>query len=96
MIFSKKYNLQYKIVGKGKKKLILIHGFLENMEMWNFILSNLVEKHQVLVVDLIGHGKSKDLEMTSSLDYLADEFLEIIYKEKLRGVVLFVIQWAVI
>ena len=53
-------DIYYKTAGKGKN-IVLIHGFLENHKMWNYLVDQLKATHNVLVLDLLGHGKSDGL-----------------------------------
>jgi len=53
-------NIYYKNTGKGRN-IVLVHGFLENHKMWNYLVDQLKETHNVLVMDLLGHGKSDGL-----------------------------------
>lgn len=50
-------NIQYHAVlkGTGPKKMICFHGFAENLSTWESIR---FEDYQMILVDLIGHGKS--------------------------------------
>lgn len=60
-----KYNyrttdIYYKKRGEGKA-VILVHGFLENHKMWDGLVEKLKENHEVIVLDLLGHGDSDGL-----------------------------------
>ena len=44
--------------GKGSP-IILLHGFLENSTMWDSLIPFLIKNHQVVSIDLLGHGKSE-------------------------------------
>ncbi len=56
----KKTDIYYKIRGEGKP-VILVHGFLENHKMWDGLVEQLKDNHRVIVLDLLGHGKSDGL-----------------------------------
>ena len=47
-----------KLVGTGKKTIILAHGFGCNQNMWRFILPFLEKNYQVLLFDYVGSGNS--------------------------------------
>ncbi|MFI8378375.1 alpha/beta fold hydrolase [Leeuwenhoekiella sp. NPDC079379] len=49
--------LNYTDVGNGEV-LCLLHGFLENKEIWNPFIGKLSKKHRVITIDLAGHGES--------------------------------------
>ncbi len=49
--------LHYRVQGNGPW-IILLHGFLESIEIWNDLANQLSDKFSVLMVDLPGHGRS--------------------------------------
>lgn len=49
--------LYYRVQGNGPW-VILLHGFLESIEIWNEMATDLSGKFTVLMVDLPGHGRS--------------------------------------
>lgn len=70
-------NLNWKIVGhKNNPKIVLIHGWATNSNVWDPIVSFLKHKYCLYIVDLPGYGKSPVLE-TTSIDIIS----ELIYKE---------------
>jgi len=56
----KNVQIRYTSTGKGST-LVLLHGFLENLTMWNNITPELAKKNRVITIDLLGHGKSGNL-----------------------------------
>ena len=49
-------NIKYHIEVKGQgKPIICLHGFSENISTWKFIQ---LQGYQLILIDLIGHGKS--------------------------------------
>lgn len=60
--------LHYRVQGSGPW-VVLIHGFIESIEIWNELAAVLAEKFSVLMVDLPGHGRSglNDEEQTIPL-----------------------------
>jgi len=55
----KKTNVHFTVSGKGSA-VVLLHGFLENGTMWGEIASVLSEKHKIICIDLLGHGKTEN------------------------------------
>ena len=51
------YSLHYRIIGTGPP-LVLIHGYGVSGRIWQPTLRYLAQQHQVLAVDLPGHGYS--------------------------------------
>src|SRR3989442_15980001 len=54
-------NLYYETHGTGRP-LILLHGGLGSGEMFGPVLPLLAERHQVVTVDLQGHGRTADID----------------------------------
>jgi pimeloyl-ACP methyl ester carboxylesterase len=46
--------------GKGPV-VVLLHGFLEDLTMWDELAPLLSEGHRVIRIDLLGHGKTESL-----------------------------------
>ncbi|WP_028377343.1 alpha/beta fold hydrolase [Leeuwenhoekiella sp. MAR_2009_132] len=53
----KSERLNYTDNGNGEN-LCLLHGFLENKEIWDPFLTKLTEHYRVISIDLPGHGES--------------------------------------
>lgn len=51
--------------------VILLHGFLENQEMWDFIAPQLAAQYRVITIDLLGHGNSKCIGYVHTMDDFA-------------------------
>lgn len=49
--------INFKIEGKGTP-VLLIHGFSDNLNYWNYIAENLKRYFTVIRIDLRGHGKT--------------------------------------
>lgn len=64
------------VFGEGKP-LLLIHGFLEKGDMWEFLLPRL-EGRTVIIPDLPGHGESDLLEEDATLELYASVCLDIL------------------
>ncbi len=61
--------LNYRIVGNGYSVLFL-HGFLEDRSMWSF-LTNKLPHHQLILIDLPGHGGSMNSQRVNSIPEMA-------------------------
>ena len=64
-------NLHYKKEGTGEA-LVLIHGFLENLSMWDEMAVELSKTNQVIRIDLPGFGKSDCIEDIYSMALFAE------------------------
>jgi pimeloyl-ACP methyl ester carboxylesterase len=69
--------LYYEIHGKGKP-LVLLHGGLGAIEMFGPVLPELADHHQVIGVDLQGHGRTADIDRPLSLHFMADDIAALI------------------
>jgi pimeloyl-ACP methyl ester carboxylesterase len=65
-------NLYYEIHGSGRP-LILLHGGLGSGEMFGPVLPMLAERHQVIAVDLQGHGRTADIDRPIDVRLMADD-----------------------
>ena len=59
-LLYKNATLHYTDHGKGPA-LVLLHGFLEDLSMWNRIVKPLAKSHRIICLDLMGHGKTDNL-----------------------------------
>jgi pimeloyl-ACP methyl ester carboxylesterase len=70
-------NLYYETHGTGRP-LILLHGGLGSGEMFGPILPTLSEQHQVIAVDLQGHGRTADIARPIDIRVMADDIAALI------------------
>ena len=63
--------LYYEVQGKGEP-LVLLHGGLGAGQMFAPILPELSRNHQVIAVDLQGHGHTADIDRPLTLENMAD------------------------
>ena len=64
-------NIHYKTEGSGEA-VVLLHGFLENLSMWDEIALELSKFQQVVRFDFPGFGNSEELEDDYSMGDLAN------------------------
>ena len=65
-------NLYYETHGRGRP-LILLHGGLGSSEMFGPVRPLLAERHQVVAVDLQGHGRTADIDRPIDVRLMADD-----------------------
>jgi pimeloyl-ACP methyl ester carboxylesterase len=70
-------NLYFETHGTGSP-LILLHGGLMSGEMFAPILPALTEQHQVILVDLQGHGRTADIDRPIDPALMADDIAALI------------------
>jgi pimeloyl-ACP methyl ester carboxylesterase len=69
--------LYYETHGIGRP-LILLHGGLGSGEMFGAILPTLTARHQVIAVDLQGHGRTADIDRPIDIRLMADDIAALI------------------
>lgn len=70
-------NLYYEVHGTGEP-LIMLHGGFGTFEMFAALSPALIEKHQVIGVDLYGHGRTAITDRTLRFDSMADDIAGLI------------------
>src|SRR5207245_1536403 len=70
--------LYYEIHGTGRP-LVLLHGGLLTIDfMFGAMLPTLAARHQVIAIELQGHGRTADTDRTMSFDQLADDIVALL------------------
>jgi len=62
--------IRFKDEGKGLV-VVLLHGYLESLEIWSEFSAELAEHCRVVSIDLPGHGKSGVIEKVHTMELLA-------------------------
>jgi pimeloyl-ACP methyl ester carboxylesterase len=70
-------NLYYETHGSGRP-LILLHGGLGSGEMFGPVLPLLAKRHQVVAVDLQGHGRTADIDRPIDIRLMAGDISALI------------------
>jgi pimeloyl-ACP methyl ester carboxylesterase len=70
-------NLYFETHGEGRP-LILLHGGLMSGEMFGPTLPLLAERHQVVAVDLQGHGRTADIDRPIDVRLMAGDIAALI------------------
>src|SRR5713226_7622778 len=70
-------NLYYETHGSGRP-LILLHGGLGSGEMFEPVVPQLAESHQVVTVDLQGHGRTADIDRPLDAVLMAGDIAALI------------------
>ena len=80
--------IHYSVQGKGEPALVFIHCWSCDRHLWENQLSAFAKKHQVVTIDLPGHGESGQQRQTWSVEGFADDVNTVITKLNLKRVVL--------
>jgi pimeloyl-ACP methyl ester carboxylesterase len=83
----KNVKINYTSQGKGIA-VVLLHGFLENLNMWRDISKELSIKYRVISIDLLGHGKTDNLGYVHTMEEQAKMVKFILNHLKLRKYIL--------
>ncbi|MFV5686647.1 alpha/beta fold hydrolase [Flavobacterium sp. GB2R13] len=82
-ILFKNTNISYSDTGKGNA-IILLHGFLENKEMWGFYIPEFAKKNRVITIDLLGHGETECLSYVQTMEDNADAVHAVLSELRIR------------
>ncbi len=70
MLTYKETPIFYSDTGNGNP-VVLLHGFLESVNMWNTVVKELSPKNRIVCIDLLGHGKSGCLGYIHTMEEMA-------------------------
>lgn len=76
--------LNYEITGNGPENLILLHGFMENLLIWEDLEPHLSKKFRLIKVDLPGHGRSEIYGEVHTMEFIAEKVKEVADKLQLE------------
>lgn len=77
--------LNYEIAGTGKETLVLLHGFMENLTIWEGMEPKLSVEFSLIKIDLPGHGLSKIYGEIHSMEFMAIKVKEVTDFLKLKN-----------
>lgn len=69
--------LHFQTKGNGKETLVLLHGFMENLSIWDEMESSLSNGFTLLKIDLPGHGQSEILGEIHTMELMASAVKEV-------------------
>lgn len=70
--------LNFEIKGNGKETLVLLHGFMENLTIWDELEKHLSKDFSLLKIDLPGHGKSEIIAEIQTMELMAEKIKEVL------------------
>ncbi len=70
-ITYKNIKVHYTSQGLGRV-VVLLHGFLESSTMWSEVAPYLAKNHQVVSIDLLGHGQTASLAYVHTMEAQAE------------------------
>ena len=69
--------IRYADLGKGEP-VVLLHGYLESLEIWDGFADELSADYRVICVDLPGHGRSGVYSSIDSMAIMADAVKQVL------------------
>lgn len=82
-IIYKNTKISFSTEGKGTA-VVLLHGFLENLTMWNAVVASFSEKKRVICIDLLGHGQTECLGYVHTMEIMAEAVAAVLTHLKIR------------
>lgn len=86
-VYYKNTKIHYKEEGQGSA-VVLLHGFLENVSMWETTAVLLAKRYRVVCIDLLGHGQTENRGYVHSMEEMAEAVKEVLSVLKIRKSVL--------
>jgi pimeloyl-ACP methyl ester carboxylesterase len=82
-ILFREHKVNYKIEGSGPA-LVLLHGFLENIHIWDDFSNAISKLNKVITVDLPGFGKTDVFSDNHSMEFMADVVNAVLEYENIK------------
>jgi pimeloyl-ACP methyl ester carboxylesterase len=86
-LIYKNTSVAYSDSGKGTA-VVLLHGYLENQQMWADFVTEFSKKHRIITIDLLGHGQTESLGYIHSMEDNADVVHAVLAELRIRKAVL--------
>ena len=80
--------IHYSVQGKGEPTLVFVHCWSCDRHLWDNQVPVFAKNHQVVTIDLPGHGESGQGRKNWSIESFADDVNTVISKLNLKRVVL--------
>jgi pimeloyl-ACP methyl ester carboxylesterase len=87
-IIYKNTKIRFSENGNGKC-VVLLHGYLESLEIWNGFADELAKKFRVIAIDLPGHGDSGTFSGSASVQQMAEAVKAVLDSLKIEKSVIF-------
>ncbi|WP_419869703.1 alpha/beta fold hydrolase [Chryseobacterium sp. CT-SW4] len=78
--------LNFEKKGNGAETLVLLHGFMENLSIWNDLEVHLSKNFNLLKIDLPGHGQSEIISEVHTMELMAEEVKKVLDSQNLDKV----------
>jgi len=71
IIEYKNKKIRYHEQGNGFP-IVMLHGFLESLDIWDEFATKIAENYRVILIDLPGHGKTDVFSEIHSMEFMAE------------------------
>lgn len=75
--------IRYNDLGDGHV-IVLLHGYLESLDVWSEFADELAKNYRIILIDLPGHGKSDVYSDEHSMDFMADVLKHVLDDAKVE------------
>ncbi|MBR1769573.1 MAG: alpha/beta hydrolase [Bacteroidales bacterium] len=75
--------INYRLEGTAQQTLVLLHGYMNSLSVWDKFFDAYKDKIRVLAIDLIGHGESEVVEAVSSMELQSDMIRAVLNAESI-------------
>ncbi len=72
--------IEYIVKGEGKP-VVLLHGYLESLNVWGSFADELSKKHKIISIDLPGHGNSGIFDEIHTMKLMAESVNSVLEVE---------------
>jgi pimeloyl-ACP methyl ester carboxylesterase len=80
--------IRYNYRKKNKRTVVLLHGFLEDHQIWSTYQKELAKNSTVISIDLPGHGSTPCLGYVHSMEEMAEVVKSVLDTENIRKAIL--------
>jgi len=81
------HKVNYRDTGSGNP-VVLLHGFLGSLEIWNKFADSLSMNFRVICIDLPGHGNTDCFSEVHSMDFMAGTVKDVLDTLKIQNAVM--------
>jgi pimeloyl-ACP methyl ester carboxylesterase len=65
-------NIRFLVQGKNEFPVVLLHGYLEALDIWGDFATELAKKCQVISIDLPGHGETDTFNGSATIEQMGE------------------------
>lgn len=80
--------IHYQDEGQGDKVLVLLHGFMNSLEIWATYTYSYMRDMRVIAIDLPGHGRSDTYGPVHTMDFMAEAVKAVLDTAKVEQCVM--------